>query len=331
MKIGILGAGSIAATVVPAMVGPAERYAVASRTLEKARHFAEEFGFCKAYGSYEEMLLDPAVELVYVATPHSHHYAHMKLALEHGKHVLCEKAFTENAAQARAIRDLAGEKGLYAAEAIWTRYMPSRRIINDVLASGMIGVPNTLTANLSYPISQVPRIRRPELAGGALLDIGVYGLNFALMHFGWDIARIGSAVELTDTGVDGMETITLFYKDGRMAVLTHSIYARSDRKGIIHGDKGYLVVENINNPRSVDVYDVQDRLTAHYDVPPQINGYEYEFQEALRAIEAGKLQSDSMPLEESIHVMELMDSLRRDWGIVYPDETGKDCHERASD
>ena len=322
MKIGILGAGGISATVAPALVSSPqiECYAVAARDPERARSFAEKFGFRKAYGSYEEMLRDPKVDLVYVATPHSHHYAHMKLCLEHGKNVLCEKAFTENAAQAREIRDLAREKGLFVAEAIWTRYMPSRAIIANILASGVIGRPNTLTANLSYPISHVPRIRLPELAGGALLDLGVYGLNFALMNFGWDIQRIGSAVQIRDTGVDSMETITIFYKDGRMAVLTHSTYARSDRKGIILGDKGYLIVENINNPQSVSVYDTRDQLLARYEVPEQINGYEYEFLEAAELLDQGAKESRSMPMDETIRVMELMDSLRKEWGVIYPDE-----------
>ena len=322
MKIGILGAGKIAHSTVPAMIAldEIECYAVASRSAEKAQKFAEQYGFQKAYGCYEEMLSDPEVELVYVATPHSHHYEHMMLCLTHGKSVLCEKAFTMNAVQAREIMHYARQKGLFAAEAIWPRYMPSRKMINDLIASGVIGKVNTLTANLSYVIHQVPRICQPELAGGALLDIGVYGINFALMHFGTDIERVESSVQMTPTGVDGMETITIFYRDGRMAVLTHSIYARSDRKGMIHGDRGYLVVENINNPRSVSAFDTQDQLIAHYDVPEQINGYEYQFAECVRAIEAGRIESWSMPLEDSVYMMELMDSLRKQWGLVYPQE-----------
>ena len=262
MKIGILGAGKIAGTVAATLVQMQEMecVAVASRDLERAQAFADRFGIKKAYGSYEEMLADPDVELVYIATPHSHHFEHIMLCLGSGKHVLCEKAFTMNAEQASRAAEEAEKRGLYLAEAIWTRYMPSRRIIDNVLASGAIGTPNTLTANLSYVIHDKERIYRPELAGGALLDIGVYGLNFALMHFGADIASIGSAVQMTDEGVDAMESITIFYNDGRMAVLTHSIYARSDRKGIIHGDKGYMVIENINNPQSVSVYDLNDQL-----------------------------------------------------------------------
>lgn len=322
MKIGIIGPGSIADTVTATLVqmDEVECYAVASRNLEKAKAFAEKFGFEKAYGSYDEMLADPLVELVYITTPHSHHYEQIMLCLDAGKNVICEKAFTLNAMQAKAVKAKAEEKGLLVAEAIWTRYMPSRSMINQVIESGIIGRVNTLTANLSYPIDWKQRIIRPELAGGALLDIGIYGLNFAWMHFGNDIARIESSVSMTDTGVDAMETITIFYNDGRMSVLTHSIYARSDRKGIIHGDKGYMVVENINNPQSISVYDTEDHLLAHYDVPEQISGYEYEFAECIEAISKGKTQCVSMPLADTVEMMEVMDSLRKRWGIVYPQE-----------
>lgn len=322
MKLGILGCGRIVRSVAPALVAlpEIECYAAASQTPGKAEALAQEFGFQKVYNSYEDMLNDPQVELIYVATPHSHHYEHMMLCMEHGKHVICEKAFTMNAAQARKIRDYANAHNLYAAEAIWTRYMPSRKLIQQVLDSGVIGKVNTLTANLSYVIDGKQRITDPALAGGALLDIGVYGINFMLMHFGEDIARVESSVQLTDTGVDDMETITVFYKDGPMAVLTHSIYCRSDRKGIFHGDKGYMVVENINNPQSISVYDLNDNLIARYDVPKQVNGYEYEFAEAVRCIGEGKREADSMPLSESIKVMEFMDSLRAKWGVVYPQE-----------
>ena len=322
MKIGILGAGNISRKVAPALVAlpEIECYAVASRELEKAEAFAREFGFEKTYGSYDALLSDPEVELVYVATPHSHHYNHMMLCLEHGKNVICEKAFTMNAEQAKQIFAAAKARSLYVAEAIWTRYMPSRKMIQDILDSGVIGKPNTLTANLSYVIANKPRIYDPALAGGALLDIGVYGLNFALMHFGSDIVRVESSVAKMDTGVDGMEVIPLHYRDGRMAVLTHSVYCRSDRMGIIHGDKGYLVVENINNPQSIQVFDRNDGLVARYEVPEQVNGYEYEFREAVRCIGEGKTEPDSMPHADTLAVMEMMDSLRKEWGVVYPQE-----------
>lgn len=322
MKIGVLGTGWIVMTVTPALKGipNAECYAVASRTLSRAQEAAKEYGYEKAYGSYEELVADPEVELVYVATPHSRHFEDMMLCIKHKKHVLCEKAFTLNAKQARKVRDAAKEAGVFVAEAIWTRYMPSRNMIQDLLDSGVIGEVTNLTANLSYPMRDKKRILEPELAGGALLDLGVYGINFAFMHFGKDIERMESSVMKMPTGVDGQETITFFYKDGRMAVLTHGVYGRSDRKGIFYGDKGYMIVENINNPQSVSIYDCGDNLLQHMDVPEQINGYEYQFMECIDLIEKGKHESVSMPMEETIQVMETMDALRKQWDFVYPGE-----------
>ena len=322
MNIGFIGAGRIANTLAATMarMEDVNLYAVAARDLGRAQAFAAQYGFDKAYGSYEEMLRDPHVELVYIATPHSHHFEHMKLCIAHGKNVLCEKAFTLNAAQARQIAAQARERGVYVAEAIWTRYMPSRAMIDEVLASGIIGSISTLTCNLSYPVTYKERIVRPELAGGALLDVGIYGLNFALMHFGDDILRTDSSVRFTDTGVDAMETITLHYRDGRMAVITAGVLARGDRKGIFYGDKGYIIVENINNPQSISVYDLTDTLVKKLEVPAQISGYEYQIREAMARIRAGETESASMPLDTTIAVMERMDALRKNWGLLYPME-----------
>ena len=322
MKIGVLGTGWIVNPITKTLQGmeTMECYAIASRTKERAEQAAKEFGYQVSYGSYEELVADPSVELVYIATPHSRHYEDMKLCIAAGKPVLCEKAFTLNAAQAEEIKRLAAEAGVYVAEAIWTRYQPSRKIIDDTIASGIIGEVTTLTANLSYTMYQKERIYNPELAGGTLLDIGVYGINFAMMHFGEDIVRMESSVQMMDTGVDGMETITLFYRDGRMAVLTHSAYGRSDRKGIFYGENGYMIVENINNPQSVAVYDAGDNLLKFISVPEQITGYEYQFAEAAECIAKGRIESESMLLDESIRVMQVMDALRKQWGMVYPQE-----------
>lgn len=322
MKLAIMGPGRIAVVLAGTMkkMKGVELYAVASRSLERAEAFAKEYGFKKAYGSYEELVKDPDVQLVYIATPHSHHAECMKLCIENKKPVLCEKAFTVNAAQTKEIISLAKEKNVYTAEAIWTRYMPSRKIINDMISSGIIGKPSFLSANLSYAMSDKPRITDPALAGGALLDIGVYGINFSLMHFGDDIDHIESSVMKGPTGVDAQETITIFYKDGKMAVVTSSYKCRGDRKGIIHGDKGYIIVENINNPQSISAFDSNDKLLKKVKVPKQITGYEYEIYEAMKLIEEGKIESTSMPFKDSVRVMEIMDGIRKDWGLVYPCE-----------
>ena len=322
MKIGILGCGVMAETFADTLrqMGEVECYAAASRTLKRAEEFAGKYGFKKAYGSYEELCADPEVELIYIATPHSSHFDNMKLCIRHKKPVLCEKSFTVNAREAEQIREYAEQEQVFVAEAIWTRYMPSRNMIQEIIDSGIIGDISVLTANLSYPISHKERIMRPELVGGALLDIGVYGVNFAMMHFGTDIERIESSVRMTDTGVDAMESITIFFRGGRMAVLTHDIYSRSDRKGIFYGEKGYIIVENINNPQSISVYDTEDRLVRRMDVPKQISGYEYEVLECIDAVRSGEKESTSMPLSDTIKVMEIMDQLRGQWGLVYPRE-----------
>ena len=310
MKIGILGCGAMAETFAETLrqMEEVECWAAASRTLERAEDFAEKYGFEKAYGSYEELCS---------------HYENMELCIRHKKPVLCEKAFTVNADEAEKIKALSEQENVFTAEAIWTRYMPSRHMIQEIIDSGVIGKVSALTANLSYPITHKERIMRPELAGGALLDIGVYGLNFALMHFGTDIERIESSVQMTDTGVDAMESITIFFRNGRMAVLTHDIYGRSDRKGIFYGEKGYIIVENINNPQSISVYDTEDRLIQRTEVPEQISGYEYEVLECMEAVRAGERESRSMPLADSITVMKIMDQLRGQWGLVYPKEQQK--------
>ena len=328
MKIAILGAGGIARAMCATIRGmkeagrPVELYAVASRDIDKAVRFAREQGVRRAYGSYEDMLADPAVELVYVATPHSHHAEHMKQCILAGKAVLCEKSFTANAAQAQEVLALAKEKGVYVAEAIWTRYMPSRKIIDDLIAAGEIGEPRLVTSNLAYHIEDVERIRQPELAGGALLDVGVYTLNFASMVFGNDIASMESHVEMLPTGVDRTENVTIRYRNGCSAMLMASAAFNSDRRCVVYGTKGYITVDNVNNPGFIEVFDGNDRIhpRMHIDVPRQITGYVYEVEACLRDIPLGRLEPEEMPHSEVLTIMRQMDELRAQWGMKYPFE-----------
>ena len=325
LHIGILGAGRIAVTMARTICKMNERgedvclYAVAAREEERARTFAREHGAEKAYGSYEAMLSDPAVDLVYVATPHSHHYQHAMLCLSHGKHVLCEKAFTVNAQQAQEVTRYARERGLLITEAIWTRYQPMRQTLADLLASGAIGQPEHLTANLCYAITDKERIVRPELAGGALLDVGVYALNFAEMVFG-RAQGVQAVCVKSDQGVDISDSITLTWPDGKMAVLTAGTRTISDRFGVIYGTDGFVMVENINNPQAIRVYDRAYQLVSEVLCPPQITGYEYEVREAAACIREGKTQCPSMPHEETVHMMALMDHIRAQMGLRYPCE-----------
>lgn len=322
MKIGILGAGRIAVILAETMnkMPEVECYGVASRDLEKAKAFANEHGFQHAFGSYEGMLADDEVELIYIATPHSHHYTHMKMCLEAGKHVLCEKSFTVNEKQAAEIFRIAEEKKLLVTEAIWTRYMPSRKIINDLLDEKVVGDVRKMTANLNYPLLDKERIVKPELAGGALLDVGIYPLNFAYMHFGDKVREIRSAAQMTSAGVDGENAMILLYDDGRMAVLNSGIHGKSDSEGVFYGSTGCMVVENINDPENIKIYDTDRNLIREVKIPEQISGYEYEITETISCIKEGKLECPSMPHKETLKMMRIMDELRAEWGMKYPDE-----------
>lgn len=322
-KIGILGTGHIASK----MAGTIARMngcvidAVASRTREKADEFAGRFGISKAYSSYEELVADPEIELVYIATPHSHHYEHAMLCLEAGKAVLCEKAFTANAREAEALIRKSEEKGVFITEAIWTRYMPLSLKIMDLVREETVGKPHTLTANLCYPISGKERVQKPELAGGALLDIGIYPLNFAAMVFGDQVESMVSACTKTATGVDAQETITQFYPGERMAVLHSGIYSRSDRQGIISCDQGFILVENINNPSVARIFNADYVPVAEYYAPPQITGFEYEVAACFDALDKGLVESPFMPHSETLRMMRMMDSLRKEWGVAFPNDS----------
>lgn len=320
LKLGIIGSGWIADKMAITLAGMSEveAYAIASRDISKAQVFANAHNFACAYGSYEEMLDDEEVELVYIATPHSHHYDHMRMCLLKGKPVLCEKAFTATAWQAEEILKLAKEKQLFVAEAIWTRYMPLSHTINELLDSGVIGVPKMLSANLGYPNWQKERMFRPELAGGALLDLGVYPINFALMAFGTDIKAVRSACVKIDTGMDAQESITITYNDGRMAVLHSTMLAKTDRQCVISGTKGHLLIENCNNPQQIKVVDNDYRVIAQYDAPKQITGYEYQVYACIEALKNGWIETPYMPHAETLRVMQLMDGLRKEWDVRYP-------------
>lgn len=326
MKLGILGAGFIAhvmADTVQRMQaaghGEVELYAVAAREEDRARDFARQYGMPCAFGSYEAMLQDPAVDFVYIATPHSHHYRHIRLCVDHGKPVLCEKAFTVNARQADDVLRRARARGVLVTEAIWTRYQPMRRMLDEVLQSGVIGRPQLLTSNLGYAMTQNRRIVDPALAGGALLDVGVYALNFAEMVFGRADGVQGLCTK-HETGVDLTDSITLTWADGRAAHLTAAANAVTDRYGAVYGTDGYLLVENINNPQKITVFDGHNRPVREIACPPQLTGYEYELLETVRCLEQGLVECPSMPHAETVHMMEVMDHLRAQMGIVYPCE-----------
>lgn len=321
-NVGIIGAGHIALKMASTLAAlpRTHRYAIASREMRKARRFAKEQGFERAYGSYEELMDDPKVDLIYIATPHAFHFEQAKACILKGKPVLCEKAFTANAAQAEELLKLAEEKQVFIAEAIWTRYLPMSRTIAELVRNGAVGTPYLLSANLGYAITNRERLVRPELAGGALLDVGVYTLNFAAMVFGTEILSTTSTCVKMDNGLDAQDSITLVYPGERMAVLNSSMLARSDRQGIISGDGGHMIIDNINNPQSIKVLDGNYQTVAEFHAPSQVTGFEYEVNACIEALDKGLLQTLDMPHDETLRIMRQMDALRKEWGVRFPFE-----------
>ena len=320
LRIGIVGAGWIAEKAAITLNGldECEAYAIASRSMEKAEAFAEKWEMKQAYGSYAELIADPSVDLVYVATPHSHHYDVTREALMAGKPCLVEKAFMANYRQAKAIVDLSRERKVFLAEAIWTRYQPVVKMMRDLISSGRIGTPRLVTATLGYSMGDKPRIMRPDLCGGALLDLGVYALNFVRMFFDADIVSMESQCVKSQTGMDLTNAMSLVLSDGVLCNLQSSAACVGDNIGVIAGTDGNLIIDNINNPQKITVNTHDREFVEDIHVPKQITGYEYQFLACRQALIDGLLEPLEMPLEETLYIMELMDGFRKKWNVKYP-------------
>ena len=320
MKVGIIGTGWIAEKAAITLNGlqECEAYAVGSRSIETAQAFAAKWNIPKACGSYKELLDDPDVDLVYVGTPHSHHYDVTRDALLAGKPCLVEKAFMANARQAEEIINLAHERKVFLAEAIWTRYQPAVGIVRSIIDSGRIGQPRLITATLGYSMGNKLRIMRPELCGGALLDLGVYVINFVRMFTNAAIKQIDGHCVKSDTGMDLTNAITIILEDGILANVQLSATCVGDNIGVIAGTEGNIIIDNVNNPQQITVNGPDRTYVETIRVPQQITGYEYQFLACRQALLDGRLEPLEMPHAEMLYVMQLMDGLRQKWDVRYP-------------
>lgn len=320
LRVGIIGTGWIAEKAAITLNGltACQAYAVGSRTTGKAEAFAAKWNIPKAYGSYEALIADEEVDLLYIGTPHSHHYDVTRQALLAGKPCLVEKAFMANRRQAEAVIRLARQRKVFLAEAIWTRYQPVVQTVQELISSGRIGTPRLVTATLGYSMGEKPRIMRPDLCGGALLDLGVYALNFVRMFFPASIVSMQGQCVKSSTGMDLTNAITLTLSDGLLANLQSSAACVGDNIGVIAGTDGNLIIDNINNPQKITVNTRNRVFVEEILVPRQITGYEYEFLACRDALIEGLLEPRQMPLDETLYIMELMDELRRKWGVRYP-------------
>jgi len=322
IRWGILGAGSIARKFAQGLTSAeaGELVAIGSRSQDKADAFGEEFGVPNRHGGYEALADDPDVEAVYVATPHPMHRPNSILCLRAGKAVLCEKPFTVNADEARQVVAVAREKGLFLMEAMWTRFLPAIVRLRELLAGGVIGQVRMILGDFGFRCGPNPqgRLLNPALAGGGLLDVGVYPISLASMILGEPVCVTGSA-HIGDTGVDEQAGIVLTCADGALAVLATGVRTTTPHEAWILGTDGRIHLHA--------AWWRGSRITVHtgddsedIDTPAVGNGYNYEADEVARCLAAGKTESDVMPLDETVAIMETMDTLRAQWGLRYPME-----------
>lgn len=319
---GILGLGSIARQFATGLkeLPDAELIAVGSRTQEKADKFGNEFGASHCHASYEALANDPDVDAIYIATPHSAHREDALLCLDAGKAVLCEKPFTINAAQAEKVIQRAREKNVFCMEAMWSRFFPLIYRLRDLMAKGAIGEARMLYADFGFRagINPESRLFNPAMGGGGLLDVGVYPISLASMLFGTPDAVTGLA-HIGETGVDEQAGMVLRYDAGRLAVLSTGVRINTPQDAVILGTDGRIT---IHSPwwKPVRMTVSANGKDEDVSMPFTGNGYQFEAQEVARCVRAGKMESDVMPLEETLAVMRTMDELRAQWGLKYPME-----------
>ncbi len=323
IRWGIMGTGNIANKFVKGLLtlDHLKLRAVGSRDLKKAEAFSRQYGFEKAYGSYEELVSDPDVDIVYISTPHPFHKEGSELCLNAGKAVICEKPFTLNAKDSRQLVKLAREKHLFLMEAMWTRYIPVIVKVREWIEKGLIGDIHCLKAEYGAVGKWDPsgRLFDLELGGGALLDIGIYPVSFASMIFGEQPSTITSLVNIGKTGVDERNAILFGYDQGKMANLMSAINTDLPNDAWIFGTKGHIRVPYYFRAKeaTLSLKDGHEE-TFRYDF--ESTGYQYEAQEAMDCLRNGRLESDLMPLDETIAIMETMDKIRAQWNLRYPQE-----------
>jgi predicted dehydrogenase len=319
LKWAILGPGRIAAEFADAIhAAGGTIYAAGSRNLGRAKAFTEQHHIEKAYGSYDEMLADPDIDVIYLSTPHSSHYAYLLKSLRHGKHVLCEKAITVSSRQLDPVVRLAEEKGLIVAEAMTIFHMPLYRKLREIINSGKIGTVKMVNVTFGSlkPYDVRNRFFSKDLAGGALLDIGTYALSFVRSFLSSQPDQVLTAVKKFETGVDESSGIILKNKDHEMATVTLTMRAKLPKRGIVTGDRAYITVDNF--PRADQatltypdgkVETIEAGSTAHAMV--------YEFNDMNAAVRGERVEK-TLPLTRD--VVDIMTQVRDQWGIRYPFE-----------
>lgn len=321
LRWGFLSAGGIANAVADDFrIAGITIQAVGARDLARANEFADKFAIPNRHQGYEALVNDPEVDVIYVSTPHPWHHEHALLALNAGKHVLLEKPFTINAREAQEIKDLAASKGLFALEAMWTRFLPSMDAIFEVISSGILGELRLVAADHSQYLPHVERLWNPALGGGALLDLGIYPVSFALRVLG--LPRMTTArATLTGQKVDETTSIIFEYENGAQATLTTCMSAAGPVTATVTGTYGRIEIDGpFYNQTSFKVYNQGGEVIQSYDEKIVGIGRQYQGLHLEKCVAEGLLESLTMSLTETVEIMQVMDALRAQIGVRYPSE-----------
>ena len=324
LRWGIIGTGKIASTFARdlQLLSGHRVAAIGSRSAARAEEFATRFDVTRTHASYDGLVADPDVDVVYVATPHQAHAPDALLALRAGKPVLVEKPFTVNAAEAAEVVSTARERGLFCMEAMWTRFLPHTRRIRQLLRAGALGEVRTVIADHGQrflPPDPASRLYAPDLAGGALLDLGIYPLSLASLVLGRP-ARVTAAGDFTATGVDAQTSVLLQYDGGAHAVLTTTLGAKTPTTASITGTEARIEIAGpFYQPTSFTLHTMSGAIE-HFDEPRVGQGLRHQAAEVARCLAEGLTESPAMPLDETVAIMRTMDEIRRQIGLIYPFE-----------
>ena len=324
IRWGILGTGAIAAAFATALrqVTDATLFAVGSRSQTSADDFAQTHDVGRAFASYAELAADPDVDVVYIASPHTAHFEHTMLCLGAGKHVLCEKPFALNSTQTEQMVALAKHNGLFLMEAMWMRFIPLIIELRRRVDAGEIGPVRMIQADFGFRAPRNPhsRLFNPELAGGALLDLGIYPLAFSALLLGAP-TEITSLANIGTTGVDEQSAYVLKHEGGELSVLASALRTQTSMSAWVYGTDGRIhLPKQFWRAKEMVLYrNEMEPESIH--LPYTGNGYQFEAQEVVDCLRAGKTESEIMPLRDSESLMGTMDTIRRQWGLTYPNET----------
>ncbi len=325
IKWGIIGAGNISTKFATGfgVIKDAEITAIASRDLNKAKQFADRFHISKTYGSYEELAKDPEIDIIYIGTPHTEHTANSALCIREGKAVLCEKPFTVNQKETEYLISLAREHKVFLMEAMWTKFQPVTKAVKKWIAEDRIGKLKYMNITFGFQTEFNPKSRLfdPELAGGALLDVGVYPISYAIHMAGMLPARVVSNALIGKTKVDEIDTISMLFPDGSIADLSCAVSANTGNDATLVGERGKIFIPRFWSAQNAVVFDAEGKQVDEISLPFEANGYEYEAEAVNECLREGKPESDMVPLADTLEIMKIMDGIRREWGLTYPCES----------